>query len=636
LDRDILTSEELARCRKDFPFFAERVLRVASKSGEIKPLKFNRAQRYIWSVIEPQMKQGLPVRVAILKCRQAGISTFVQGLMYWWVTTHRNTHGLCLANSDATSQNIFSIARGYYELAPFPKPKHRYSSKRELRFENPDVRKAAVSPGLRSSIRVKTAGSPDAARSYTFQFLHLSEVAYYPRPDEVLGSLMPSIPSVPGTFVIFESTAKGGNDWWYEFWTASSRGETGYEAVFIPWHWIEEYTVKDAAVIRKWIPSYDPEDPESWKAELDDYEVELVQKSGLTVGQIAWRRMKIAEMMGSEEMFCREFPATPEEAFIFSSNNVFDLKALQDSLEHLPAAFVGEIHIAEDASMNRIPVLEENENGRFTIWEPPEPGVDYAVGVDPGTGTQGGSLSACCVVRFDEKANQWIQVAEWAGIEDPVSLGRIAEAICRYYNMAMLCIEFHGPGVGTLPAALEHYPMMFRWRKWDEPGLPVTKKLGWLTTPTSKPILVAFAQYVVKYRGFRFRSTHLFNELANYISDDEGATFGPARGFDDDRAHAAMMALYTHYAEYSPPYKMGEDLETLLNRLGKSRKPSLNEAREVMKDVEGKRDPEFYRELAEARASSGERRSPYEGFEWGDWDPDEGDPNLVRYDWRSW
>jgi hypothetical protein len=41
----------------DFPFFAENFLKIRSKSGEIKPLKLNRAQLYVHGLLEKEERK---------------------------------------------------------------------------------------------------------------------------------------------------------------------------------------------------------------------------------------------------------------------------------------------------------------------------------------------------------------------------------------------------------------------------------------------------------------------------------------------------------------------------------------------------------------------------------------------------
>src|SRR5262249_2712030 len=71
-------SEEIRRrLDEDYAFFAEKILRIRTKSGAIKPLVFNRAQSHVHAALEAQRQTLGRVRALILKGRQQGCSTYI-------------------------------------------------------------------------------------------------------------------------------------------------------------------------------------------------------------------------------------------------------------------------------------------------------------------------------------------------------------------------------------------------------------------------------------------------------------------------------------------------------------------------------------------------------------------------------
>src|SRR4051794_8262393 len=76
-----------ARMRTDLAAFATECLMIRTKSGEVCPLAFNRAQRHIHEQLEAQRAATGRVRALILKGRQQGCSTYVGGRFF-----HRATH----------------------------------------------------------------------------------------------------------------------------------------------------------------------------------------------------------------------------------------------------------------------------------------------------------------------------------------------------------------------------------------------------------------------------------------------------------------------------------------------------------------------------------------------------------------
>lgn len=81
-----MTPDERAlrqRLRDDFVHYAEKCLKLRSKQGWVLPFVMNEAQAYIHHALEQQRRQEGRVRAIILKGRQQGCSTYVQGRFYW-------------------------------------------------------------------------------------------------------------------------------------------------------------------------------------------------------------------------------------------------------------------------------------------------------------------------------------------------------------------------------------------------------------------------------------------------------------------------------------------------------------------------------------------------------------------------
>ena len=66
----------------DFEYYAANVLKIRSKAGGLVPLDLNRAQRIVHTRIETQRHETGRVRAVILKARQPGISTYVEGRLF--------------------------------------------------------------------------------------------------------------------------------------------------------------------------------------------------------------------------------------------------------------------------------------------------------------------------------------------------------------------------------------------------------------------------------------------------------------------------------------------------------------------------------------------------------------------------
>src|SRR4051812_12028771 len=267
----LMTSRERVirqRLRDDLEYYASKCLKIRTKAGEVAPLIFNRAQRYIHSRLEDQRSRTGRVRALILKGRQQGCSTYVGARFY-----HRTTHGrglrtFILTHEDAATANLFEMVNRYHEHCPkLVKPSTGAANAKELNFDKLD-----------SGYKIGTAGTKGVGRSSTLQLFHGSEVAFWPHAETHAAGVLQAIPDMPGTEDIEESTANGVGNLFHNKWRDAESGVSDYIAIFVPWYWQEEY--------RKDVPAnFAP----------DDEEREYAEMYGLDDEQLVWRRGKIME-----------------------------------------------------------------------------------------------------------------------------------------------------------------------------------------------------------------------------------------------------------------------------------------------------------------------------------------------------
>lgn len=146
----------------DFNEFSRRFLKVKNKAGQIVPFAMNEAQQYVHSKIEAQKKEAGFVRAEILKGRQQGISTYIEGRFFHRTVTNYGVQALILTHEQQATDNLFGMTQRYLENYPEQlKPELGAANAKELVFSKLD-----------SSFRVATAGNRGAGRSATAQLLH--------------------------------------------------------------------------------------------------------------------------------------------------------------------------------------------------------------------------------------------------------------------------------------------------------------------------------------------------------------------------------------------------------------------------------------------------------------------------------
>lgn len=293
---------ELINIVRDFVLFAPDCLVIRTKSGSVAPFKLNRAQLYAHEKLQAQLRDIGKVRALVLKGRQQGLSTYIQGRLFHKVITRLGTKAYILTHEAEATKNLFEMTQRYYDklprgLAPYADK----SNSRELQFRKFD-----------SGYAVGTAGNKGAGRSQTIQLFHGSEVAFWPNAEEHAKGVLQAISNEPGTEIILESTANGIGNYFHNMWKAAESGNGEYQAIFIPWYWQAEYTAPDA--------NFMPTDEESFL-------LNIYGSQGLTNRHLAWRRLKIAEFSNDYdiglESFKQEYPFSATEAFLNPIANVF-------------------------------------------------------------------------------------------------------------------------------------------------------------------------------------------------------------------------------------------------------------------------------------------------------------------------
>jgi hypothetical protein len=518
----------------DFRYVANNALHLLHKE-ERQYLPFAHwyeAQEILWADIQKCLKAKRPVRKIVLKARQEGISTLTEAIFFHQLISIPNTKALILSQDDDSAKAIFDMSRNFYECLPAPiKPMKRYSTKRELVFENPDEKTRDVNPGLKSSIKIQTAGKFEPSRGAMFHCVHFSEVAFWPEDtaSRLTSAIIPMVPFAPNTFIIYESTANGMNNDFYDDWSAAVDGESRFDPVFIPWFRLNTYSIQFK----------DEKKKKMFITDLDKEEKHLYKHFKVKPEQLLWRREKIAELR-DEDTFRQEFPATPQEAFIFQNPTIFPREAMRHQQENV----IEPIRVC-DISIEQQTMID-NPEGLLNIFEEPEHKAEYIIGVDVASG-EGADYSCCEVLKRTWPTGMADQVAEWHGKVDPVYFGRLIVILARYYNDAMLSIEINNHGFTTQTEAKNHYYNFYRWQYADRLGShKMTDKLGWSTNVSTKPMLVDRAVYCLDANLVTVRSELLLQEMWQYVRI-KGTMSYEAESGHDDTVMAWMIALTTLY-----------------------------------------------------------------------------------------
>ena len=288
-------AEQLRPFKRDFLHYAPRALRIRTKNGAIEPFALNKAQLYVHQKLQDQLEATGKVRALILKGRQQGMSTYIEGRFYWKTSMEFGKYALILTHLQDSTDALFDMTKRYHDMCPDSlRPATEAASAKELKFSNRD-----------SGYVVATAGSKAIGRGRTLQYFHGSEAAFWSNADDHMAGIGQAVPDAPGTEVILESTANGVGNPFHQRWQDAERGIGDYIAIFVPWFWQDEYRSLAG-------PDFI----------LDTDEAEYAALYGLSREQMAWRRMKILnDFRGDVALFDQEYPATAALAFRRVSGN---------------------------------------------------------------------------------------------------------------------------------------------------------------------------------------------------------------------------------------------------------------------------------------------------------------------------
>jgi hypothetical protein len=288
--------QKLARLRalrEDLQLFGKECLKVRQKDTTIVPFVLNDAQQEVHRRLEEQKEKLGFIRALVLKGRQQGISTYTAARYYHRSSMRRGVNVYILAHEQPASDNLFGIVDRYQRNSPIA-PHVGISNTKELIFDKLD-----------SSYSVATAGTKAGGRGKATSLFHGSEVAFWANAGDHFAASVQGVPLEPGTEVILESTSAGAGGEFYERWLDAEAGRGDYIAIFLPWWLSKEYARKPEDGF-----TLSTEPPE--EAEMS--EAEYASTFGLSDAQMCWRRSKIIELR-SLELFKREYPATPREAW---------------------------------------------------------------------------------------------------------------------------------------------------------------------------------------------------------------------------------------------------------------------------------------------------------------------------------
>jgi hypothetical protein len=586
--------EQGAACMNDFSYAARNYFWISTKKKVDVLMSLTEGQHLILQKFYDLRAKNRSQKILIVKARQLGCSTLIEAMIAWRSMFYINTNAIVVANDKDQSAYLFDIMSHIYDMMPWWLKPAIASRKYEqgLIFDNPDASMKSVRPGMRSRVMVAASTQfSGVGEGRRVDAAHVSEFAGYDEDraveiiDEDLGNALDDNVEV---FAFAESTAKGAGTYAHRLWRACiSRAERAeWYPLFLPWFF---ETTRVLAPPKGWHPGKkEGQMAERVKDEwlrcdnpmCKQYRLAIINgESGggtlchqcnkgflwaveLTPEQLYWKEQKRenAEVKDKESLkkHLQEMATTGEEAFQISGHTLFNEDChdyvnmcVRDPIKAGRIYRTGEIHGAGGPSVQGrcyIPNCTDDhryDDTPFLVWEEPVPGAEYIVGVDVSEGI-GEDYSVIFVNKKGRFGAPDEQVAVWKDNHTPPKeLAFYCDVIGRWYNEAMMCIEYNTyQTCGDDVVHVYQYPNVFIWKSKESRHM-VTTKWHWWTRANTKSYLHQTAVHWLKNAMWKIRSKNFAHEMTVYKKDEyDSRTMGAAEGFHDDELMAGMISLY--------------------------------------------------------------------------------------------
>lgn len=489
--------------------YIEKYIKIRDKSGKIINLQFNEPQQRLYDIIKEQKLKNKPVRIVILKARQLGFSTIAESILFKETTTKFNVNTGIITHQDEATKNLFNMSKLMYECLPQEmKPAKKASNAQELIFDNDK------GTGLKSKIRCMTAGSQGVGRSYTYDNLHVSELAFWPgNKKTTMTGLLQAVPNLPSTIIIIESTANG-FEYFKEIWDGAVAGENDFIPLFVGWNELKDYQMPYTGF------------------ELTSEEIQLQRDYNLSLEQLTWRRWCIRNNCSNDiEQFKQEYPITPEEAFISTGACYFNKEIIMgriNKIKNIKPLRKG--YFSYSINGNKISDIEfiDDDKSYIDIYEEPKEGHPYVLGGD----TAGDGSDYFTGLVIDNSNSKQIAKLRHNKIDED-EYSRQIYCLGTYYNNALVGLENNYSTYPTKKLKEYDYPKMYIREVEDNIPEVIQDKYGFLTTKATRPIILAMLKEIFRDNISYINDLDVLYEGLVFIKNEKGRAEAEQGKHDD-------------------------------------------------------------------------------------------------------
>lgn len=509
------TAEKLKLISEDPVLWLENFVNITTNTGDYIKFKVNDQQKQF---IEEMERFNV-----IAKARQIGFSTMSLALCLWMAMNRPRTNYMVVSYKQESSTSLFDKLKMMYDDLPHDKfkfPKDTQNNRNQLKFDNG------------SSITLATAGGKDVGRGTTYEYILLSEFAFYENQDSILLSAEQALAKSKTSKLVIETTSNGFNTY-QKLFDNAYKENSKYKAFFFPFY--------SSSYAKQFKDDYD--EAEAWykennkgkrltKDDLEQDELYLYEQ-GATLKQLMWRRWKLLDM--SLQQFYQEFPATPMESFISSGLNVFDQQKIVERSKYIKKPL-----LYKDIKVSIPDSIAKYIGKSLMIYELPKQGIKYYAGVDTASGS-GGDYSTISILNAEGE-----QVLSFYENKIPVyEFAKLLDIIGKFYNYAFLTVERNSFGTPILERLRKEYEYMnlYKHKIFNQQLGKKQLQLGYQTTQVTKNIMITDLKEQFELEMILINCQETLDQMQIFVETD-GKT-GNKKGKDkhDDCVIAMALAI---------------------------------------------------------------------------------------------
>ena len=504
-------SEALRLLLSNRRLFIETLVRIEDKSRNLVP--------YVLNPIQVDIDATSSGRDVYVKAAQVGASSYFICDFLIDCLTIPGTTAIIISYDEFISSRLLRKAQVFYEALKAAIPtidEMHHKSTFEKTFER-----------THSSFYISSARSFSGVRGEPIHDLLLDEFAFWQPGDaeKIFAAALQRVPITPErkTKVRIVSTPNGEDNDFHEVYMAAKEGKelgkSTFKHHFYPWFMHPEYSLPfDSAYAL-------PQDQKEVLDNITPDELKLVANFGVSMDQIRWRRMKIAEMSSLRRtgetalLFGQEYPEDDVTCFQSAGDMVLDSDLVNEKAKDCYPAPIR--HLYTD------------------IWYPPETGLKYLIAIDPGQGKV--SESVATVWHFstetieDKPVEVFKHCATLSGFYDEPDMAEKCKALGYYYNGALLAPENN---LSIVPH-LTDYPDLYYLQ---DPISGKTKNIvGWNTNNSTKPYMIR--ELAVSLYKILTHDIRLVSQMRNIRYIGVGAQKRPMSIGADDYFMSAAIGI---------------------------------------------------------------------------------------------